>query len=170
VNISESTGQKSVAREKGIQTVSELTRIRLRKALDNNPSAKISGLRCLTLAPSSFINHDLTSKDQEKFLFSKTLAVDLNVENIAAEVLLKNGVKLDAAWKRQLIKTLEIVIADSVAVVVGLELDEDSVKEILNLPSIHTVIFLEDGFEGKDALKANTFFACKKASVTMKTV
>ena len=124
----------------------------------------------MTLAPSSFIQYDLKDKEEEGLLFSKTLASDLNVENIAAEVLLKNGVKLDAAWKRQLIKTLEIVIADNVVVVVGLKIEEDSVEEILSLPGIHTVVFLEDGFEGKDALKANTFFSCKKANITMKTV
>jgi hypothetical protein len=144
--------------------------MRLSKVLESIPNAKASGLRCLTLAPSSFIQHHLKDKEEEGLLFSKTLASDLNVENIAAEVLLKNGVKLDAAWKRQLIKTLEIVIADNVAVIVGLKIEEDSVEEILSLPGIHTVVFLEDGFEGKDALKANTFFACKKANITMKTV
>jgi adenine-specific DNA-methyltransferase len=170
VNIPEPTNEKSFAYKAGITSVSEITRMRLKTVLENIPGAKASGLRCLTLSPSSFIQHDLKDKVEERLLFSKTLASDLNVESIAAEVLLKNGVKLDAAWKRQLIKTLEIVIADNVAVVVGLELEEDSVERILILPGIHTVVFLEDGFEGKDALKANTFFACKKANITMKTV
>ena len=170
VNIPEPTNEKSYAFKNGITSVSEITRMRLKKVIESIPGAKASGLRCLNLAPSSFIQHDLKDKEEEGLLFSKTLASDLSVENIAAEVLLKNGVKLDAAWKRQLIKSLEIVIADSVVVVVGLKIEEDSVEEILRLPGIHTVVFLEDGFEGKDALKANTFFACKKANITMKTV
>ena len=127
-------------------------------------------MRCLTLSPSNFIQLDLKDREAEGLLFAKTVAMDINVENIATEVLLKNGVKFDAVWNRHIIKTLEIVIADNVAVVVGLELEEDSVKQILSLPDIRTIIFLEDGFEGKDALKANTFFACKKINVTMKTV
>jgi adenine-specific DNA-methyltransferase len=170
VNIPEPTHEKSFAQKAGIKSISEITRMRLKRVLENIPGAKDSGLRCLTLSPSNFFQHDLRTKDQEELLFSKTLALDLNVENIAAEVLLKNGVRLDARWKRRAIRELEIVIADNVAVVVGLELEEDSVEEILELESIHTIVFLEDGFEGKDDLKANTFFACKKANVTMKTV
>ena len=110
------------------------------------------------------------SKDQEGLLFAKTLSSDLNVENIASEILLKNGVPLDVTWKREVIGRLEIVIAGNIAVVIGLEIDENSIKEILKIENVHTIVFLEDGFEGKDALKANTFFACKKANLTMKTV
>jgi hypothetical protein len=94
----------------------------------------------------------------------------MNVERIVSEILLKNGIRLDVAWKRESVGSLEVVIADSVAVVVGLELEEDAIEKILEIGNIHTVVFLEDGFEGKDALKANTFFTCKKASITMKTV
>jgi hypothetical protein len=122
------------------------------------------------LSPSNFIQHALQNQDAEEILFSKTLTSELNVENIAAEILLKNGVRLDVSWKRQSIGSLEIVIADSVAVVVGLQLQDELVEKILKIEDIHTIIFLEDGFEGKDALKANTFFACKKSNITMKTV
>jgi adenine-specific DNA-methyltransferase len=170
VNIPEPTHEKSFAQKAGIKSISEITRMRLKRVLENIPGAKESGLRCLYLAPSNFVQHDLRTQTDELLMFSKTLVSDLNVESIAAEVLLKNGVRLDASWKRQKIRTLEVVIAESVAVIVGLELDEDSIEEILELESIHTIVFLEDGFEGKDALKANTFFACKKANVTMKTV
>jgi adenine-specific DNA-methyltransferase len=170
VNIPEPTNEKSFAFKQGIKSVSEITRMRLKKVLESVPGARETGLRCLNLAQSNFIQHDLRTQIDDLLLFSKTLASDLNVESIAAEVLLKNGVRLDASWKRQKIRNLEIVIAESVAVIVGLELDEDSVEEVLSLPSIHTIVFLEDGFEGKDALKANTFFACKKSNVTMKTI
>jgi adenine-specific DNA-methyltransferase len=170
VNIPEPTNEKSFAFKNGITSVSEITRMRLKKVMESIPGSKDSGLRCLTLSPSNFIQLDLKDREAEGLLFAKTVAMDINVENIATEVLLKNGVKFDAVWNRHIIKTLEIVIADNVAVVVGLELEEDSVKQILSLPDIRTIIFLEDGFEGKDALKANTFFACKKINVTMKTV
>ena len=138
--------------------------------MENIPGAKTSGLKCLTLSPSNFFNHALRTEDQEAILFSKTLASDMNVERIVSEILLKNGVRLDAVWKRESVGSLEVIIAESVAVVVSLDLDEDSVDKILTIGNIHTVVFLEDGFEGKDALKANTFFTCKKANITMKTV
>jgi adenine-specific DNA-methyltransferase len=169
VNIPEPTNEKSHAFKMGINSVSEITRIRLKKVLEKIPGAIDSGLRCLTLSPSNFLQHSLQNQDAEEILFSKTLTLDFNVESIAAEILLKNGVRLDVSWKRQSVSSLEIIIADSVAVVVGLELDEESIERILNIENIHTLVFLEDGFEGKDALKANTFFACKKANITMKT-
>ena len=170
VNIPEPTSHKSVAHEKGILSVSDLTRLRLRKTLEKIPSAQHAGLKCLNLSPSNFIHHELISKDQEDLLFAKTLSSDLNVENIASELLLKNGVRLDAQWKRELVGALEVIVADYVAVVVGLDLDKESIEAIFGIANIHTLIFLEDAFEGKDALKANTYFACKKANITMKTV
>jgi adenine-specific DNA-methyltransferase len=170
VNIPEPTNQKSFAFKSGIKSVSDITRIRLRKVLENIPGVGTSGLKCLTLSPSNFIHHELRTEDQEAILFSKTLASDLNVERIASEILLKNGVRLDAVWKRESIGSIEVVVAENVAVVVSLDLDQESIDKILTIGNTHTVVFLEDGFEGKDALKANTFFTCKKANITMKTV
>ena len=170
VNIPEPTNEKSTAYKSGIKSVSDITRMRLRKVLENIPGAKTAGLKCLTLSSSNFIHHELRTDDQESTLFSKTLLSDMNVERIVLEILLKNGVRLDAAWKRKTVGSLEIVIADNVAIVVSLELEENAIDEILKIGNIHTVVFLEDGFEGKDALKANTFFSCKKANISMKTV
>ena len=170
VNIPELTNEKSIAYKSGIKSVSDITRMRLRKVLESTPGAKVSGLRFLNLSPSNFIHHDLITEDQKGVLFSKTLSSDLNVERISTEVLIKNGVRLDVAWERRKVKGLDVVIADKVAVVVGLDLQEDSVEKLLKIENIHTIVFLEDGFEGKDALKANTFFSCKKANITMKTV
>lgn len=170
VNIPEPTNEKSLAFKSGILSVSDITRRRLRKVFELIPGSEASGLRCLTLAPSNFIQYDLKTKEEKNLLFSKTLASELDVENIAAEILLKNGVKLDAPWKRRAIRSLQLIVADNVAIVIGLELDEESIGEILEIREIHTLVFLEDGFEGRDALKANTYFACKKANITMKTV
>jgi adenine-specific DNA-methyltransferase len=170
VNIPEPTNEKSLAFKSGIKSVSDITRRRLRKVFELVPGSVSSGLRCLTLSPSNFIQHDLKTNEEQTLLFSKTLASELNVENVAAEILLKNGVRLDVPWTRQEIRSLKLIVADNVAIVIGLDLDEESVTEILNIGGIHTLVFLEDGFEGKDALKANTYFACKKANVTMKTI
>lgn len=170
INIPELTDHKSVAREQGIEKVSDITRLRLKKILDTIPVAKQAGLRCLSLSPSNFINYDLLNQQQSEILFTKTLVSDLSIENIATEILLKNGVRLDVPWERHRIESVEIVIAGYVAVVGGLELKKELIEKILEIKNIHTIVFLEDGFEGKDALKANTFFACKKANITMKTV
>ncbi|CAN2210508.1 DNA methylase N-4/N-6 [Candidatus Nanopelagicaceae bacterium] len=170
VNINEETNSNSEARKKGFNTVSEITRYRISKVFEENVSARDRGLRCFKLGSSNFIHHNLKHDGDTDQLFSKTLVSDINVENIASEILLKNGVKLDAPWKRQTLGALEVVIANNVTVVVGLDLSKESVEAILEIGNIHTLIFLEDAFEGKDALKANTYFACKKANITMKTV
>lgn len=170
VNIPEFTNEKSLAYKLGIRSVSEITRLRLKRVFEVIPEAKASGLRCLNLAPSNFIQYELMTKGDQNLLFSKTLASELHADKIATEILLKNGVRLDVPWKRHSIHSLNIIVADHVAVVIGLNLDEDLVREVLEISNIHTLVFLEDGFEGKDALKANTFFTCKKANITMKTV
>lgn len=170
VNINEETNPNSEARKKGFNTVSEITRYRIRKVFEENASAGNMGLRCFKLGSSNFIIHNLKNDGEIDQLFSKTLVSDMNVENIASEILLKNGIKLDAPWRRQTVGALEAVTANNVTVVVGLDLSTESVKAILEIGNTHTLIFLEDAFEGKDALKANTYFACKKANITMKTV
>ncbi len=168
VNINEETGESSEARKQGFSTVSEITRLRLKKVFEESKMAQASGLRCLKLDASNFSQHLLKEKDE--LLLANTLAVDVNVENIAMEILLKNGVRLDAPWQRRDYGPVKLIVAQSVAVVVGLELSKDTIEKILALKDIHTVVFLEDAFATKDALKANTFFACKNRNLTMKTV
>jgi adenine-specific DNA-methyltransferase len=60
-------------------------------------------------------------------------------------------------------------VSDEVAVAVGSELDEPAIDEILAL-GVRVVVFLEDDFAGKDAVKANAFTRARDAGITMKTV
>ena len=169
VNIPEPTNPKSVAFENGVLTVSELTRMRLLKCMEKFPISVHQGIKILKLAPSNFIVQDLKEAENQLVLSASTLTMNFDVDGLATELLLKNGIPLEAKWTRHKIDASQVVLAEHVAVVISLEITEAIVSQILSIENIHTVVFLEDAFSGKDALKANTYFACKKANLSMKT-
>lgn len=170
VNMPEPTNEKSVAFQDGIKTVSEITRLRLNKVIEQFPQAKSQGLRCLKLAGSNFLVHELNSNSDQLILEESSLNGPVNIENLATEILLKNGVRLDAEWARPNEFDGKVVIAASVAVVATLDVRNETLETLIETHKIHTVIFLEDAFISKDDLKANLYFRCKNSNVTMKTV
>ena len=127
------------------------------------------GLRTLSLRSSNFRqdreeNDELFSLDESTLLHE-----EFDTDAVAAEVLLKEGVPLEAKWERHQLGTGEIVLADGVAVVMTLDLDDAVVKRALDAEP-RVVVFLEDGFAGSDAVKANAFTNAKNLGIAMKTV
>lgn len=170
VNIPEPTNEKSLAFKDGIRSVSEITRLRLKKVIDRFPSAQVQGLRCLSLSGSNFVIQALHSESDQLLLEESSLNGPINIESISAEVLLKNGVRLDEPWKRPQEFSGRVIIADNVAVIVDVNVQTAILDSLVENYKIHTAIFLEDAFIANDDLKANLYFACKKSNVTMKTV
>lgn len=84
-------------------------------------------------------------------------------------MLLKEGVALEQEWKRHKIAGAEVVVASDVAVVLSDRVDNAVVEEVLKL-GLRIAIFMEDGFAGADAVKANAFTKAKNAGITLKTV
>ena len=132
--------------------------------------AASAGLRVERLAASNF--RDATSADPEDLFDLRESTLDDGehvMEYIAQEVLLKEGVRLDATWERHKAADAPVIVADGVAVVMSLELTQEIADAALALePKV--VVFLEDGFAGADAVKANTFTNAKNANIVMKTV
>jgi len=62
-----------------------------------------------------------------------------------------------------------VVVAGGVAVVLSLDISDLVVAEVLEYTP-RVVVFLEDGFAGNDAVKANAFTNSKNLGITMKTV
>ena len=62
------------------------------------------------------------------------------------------------------------VVSDGVCVVLSRLLSDDIVQAAIDLEAVHTVVFLEDSFAGRDSVKANAHFAFKQANKTMKTI
>jgi len=166
VTLPEQTGENSNARNMGIDKVSDITKLRLQKVMEQIPSAKARGLRNFKLSGSAFA--DTAPVDGQ--LFSETLYNDTPDDAIASEIFLKSGVRLDMPWQRLTVATSPVIISDGVAVVLSRTLDDDIVAGLLKNEECHTVVFLEDAFAGLDDVKANAYFAFKQASKTMKTI
>jgi adenine-specific DNA-methyltransferase len=124
-------------------------------------------LRVLALTDSNF---HTSGEGEELLLTESTLRrEEIDWLAIAAEVLLKEGVPLHAAWERHKAAAATVIISEGVAVVMSLELTNEIADAALALePKV--VVFLEDGFAGADAVKANTFTNAKNANIVMKTV
>lgn len=168
VNLPEPTPLGSSARKAGFETVSAITEQRIRIAL--NREQEYAGLRVERLDRSNFRVGDSPEAEALFDLREATLDDREHVmENIAQEVLLKEGVRLDAPWERHKAAGAPVIVADGVAVVMSLELTQDIADAALDLEP-RVVVFLEDGFAGADAVKANTFTNAKFAGIVMKTV
>ena len=150
--------------------VSDITRTRIEAAMKDVGST--SGLRSLRLDESSFRGPTHTDGgDLFDFdLSESTLTSDqVDLGAVASEVLLKEGVGLDTPWERRTAGGADVVVAGGVAVVLSLDISDLVVAEVLEYTP-RVVVFLEDGFAGNDAVKANAFTNSKNLGITMKTV
>lgn len=170
VNIPEPTGAGSAAREAGFETVSEITYKRIAAVRANVKGASDHGLRVYRLNESAFLEAE--PDESELTLHSSTLRAGYeNQHSVAAEVLLKEGVPLDAAWLEHKFGKISVHVSGGVAVVIGEGLDIASAEMVFDLdPKPHVVVFLEDDLAGKDALKANLLANAKSRGITVKTV
>jgi hypothetical protein len=103
-------------------------------------------------------------------IFETTLQNDSKDEEIVSEIFLKSGLPLDVRWKRIDEQGLKIVFSQGVGVSLNREANIECVERMLDHPEIQTLVFLEDSFQGKDAMKANAYFSCKQKNKSMKTV
>lgn len=167
VNIPEETAEGSEARKAGYETVSTITLARLQWVSQNVEGAAAFGLKAFSLDQSNF---RVAVEGDEVDLSDSTLAwEDTDWQAIAAEVLLKEGVALDAQWERHKVGGAEVIVSDGVAVVLSDKVDNPLVEAVLKLGT-RVVVFLEDGFAGADAVKANAVTNAKNAGITLKTV
>jgi hypothetical protein len=150
-----------------VANLADVTRLRIKKSYEDYGIAE--SVRNLTLAQSNFVNHNSLGQ-ADSLLFESTLQQNYSDDAVAAEVLLKQGVRLDYPWVRVAVDDISVVVSDGVAVVLARKLTDDICNQVLALDNVHTVVFLEDAFAGKDAIKANAHFAFKQANKTMKTI
>jgi adenine-specific DNA-methyltransferase len=145
--------------------VSDITRKRIRTAMETTGTR--SGFRDFALSESNFAQP--AASESLLDLSDSTLAGDPDWDAVAAEVLLKEGVPLDTAWMRRQIAGADVVVAAGVAVVLSLQNTDDLVSGVLNIGA-KVVVFMEDGFAGADAVKANGSTNAKNLGIVMKTV
>ena len=170
VNLPEPVDAESAAGEAGFKTVSEITYRRIEGVMANVPNASQLGLRVYSLAPSLFRRGQVVETMPLFDMSDRTLLADtLDAEFVSTEILVKEGIPLDSQLNREYAASEPLVQADGVAVVQSLELTDEVVEATFRL-SHRVVVFLEDGFAGKDSVKANAFTRARELGITMKTV
>ncbi|MCX6403713.1 MAG: site-specific DNA-methyltransferase [Actinobacteria bacterium] len=168
INIPEATDGNVSCERLEFKKVSDVTRARIMAVAKQREEWLERGLRSLALGPTSFIAQ--TSAGLQFELRAETISESSSDDSITAEVLLKNGVRLDQPWNRLQIAGESAVVSDGVCVVLARELNDEIVVAAKELQGAHAVIFLEDAFAGRDAVKANAVLSFKQANKIMKTV
>ena len=168
VNIPEPTPAGGPARAFGYDVVSQVTLARIEKVLETVAGADQLGLRVYRLGESSF---DTGSAREGQLNLSPTTLrdADADIYTIAAEVLIKEGVPLDAPWTEHQFDDVAVQVSSDVAVACGSAINEAVAEKILDLDA-RIVVLLEDDLAGKDALKANIFTNARNRGITLKTV
>ncbi|GIK78439.1 MAG: adenine methyltransferase [Actinomycetes bacterium] len=168
VNIPEPLDDTSEAFQAGYQSVNDIAISRIAKVMAGVVGAKEQGLRIFSLEESNFRIAD--DENLELDLSGLTL-IRGNAEgpDLAAEILLSEGVRLDKPWEWLEAAGVDVVRCHDVAIVLGLDLTEEVVEAALELKP-RVLVFLEDGFANNDSSKANAFYACQQAGIAMKTV
>ncbi|MFT4010708.1 MAG: site-specific DNA-methyltransferase [Nocardioidaceae bacterium] len=90
-------------------------------------------------------------------------------QRIAAEVLLREGVRLDAAWEWLDLAGVSTVLAGGVCVMLTTELDDSHIEAALALEP-RVLVLLEDAFVDGDSLRLHALAQAERAGVTLKTV
>ena len=147
--------------------ISDITFARITAARAEVEGGERGGLRTLRLVESAF--HQRTADSNTIDLSDTTLRDVLDPLGAAAEILIKEGVPLDATWTHSDAAGAPVIAADGVAVVLTLDLTDQITAAALAQRS-RVLVFLEDGFAGRDAVKANAFTNAKQLGIKMKTV
>ena len=170
VNLPEAVDPESAAAEAGFKTVSEITLSRIVGVMSAVEGASDVGLRVFTLAPSHFRSDDQIDSDSLFDMSDRTLlSSEPDLEAVSAEILVKEGASLGSPLNRKSVGATSLVLADGVAVAQSLDISDEEVEAVFNLRP-RVAVFLEDGFAGKDAVKANAFGRARELGITMKTV
>jgi adenine-specific DNA-methyltransferase len=163
----EPTPEKSAAHKAGLLTVSQITRLRLGKVAELFDGSKLRGLRCFSVSKSNF-RVDVEPTSATPKLFSETLEVQPDPKDIETQISLIQGVRLDLPRTSIDCAGVPAVQIQNTLLVTGLTLTEAAVEAAFATDA-STIIFLEDGFAGKDSLKANAYFYAKSRNIIMRT-
>lgn len=174
-NLPESTPVDSDARAAGLETVAAIARLRIQRAASEVLGAPMP-LRCYRLAESSFKLWDSgkAPTDPEGLgealtLFASSLRDDAADDDISSELLLKEGVALDAAMSRLEIAGQRVVVSGDTAVCLARQSSPELVDALLVL-QVKKLVCLDLAFAGRDEDKANLSIGARKAGIEFRAV
>jgi adenine-specific DNA-methyltransferase len=164
VNIDEATQPNSEARRLGYETVSEITLARITKVHGDSPT---SGFRAFRLSESAFGAPEVFDEDQLAFR-SLSRTTNRSPFDCALEIVSCLGVTLDTRFTEVTEEEQSVLVAGNVAVAIS-NVPSMKLLDIAVASGAKVLAAFEDTFAGKDDLKANLYFACKKANITLRT-
>ena len=168
VNLPEPTPENSAAHDAGYETVSDVTYARIMAGLAHASSTNKEGLKGFPPGESNFANSQ-RAEGEVSFVETTLRENGLDSISIAAEIFLKEGVTFDSQWERLSVAGADAVRAAGVLITLSHEMTDDITRAALDLgPDV--LVFLEDGFAGRDAVKANAHSNAKQLGIKMKTV
>lgn len=163
VTLDEPTDKDSFAKKSGVDKVSEITLLRIRKVIKEIGGA---GLRVFRLGQSGFKPRSLTLEQQ---LISDSTRVDArDIRLVVAEIAVWLGIRLDTSWVLHDQGEIQLLVLEHNVLVIRGALDSQLIDYAQTL-GCRQLICLEDDFIGQDSQRANLFFKCKNANITFKT-
>jgi adenine-specific DNA-methyltransferase len=166
VNIDEPVSGTTEAKNLGFDTVSSITIERIRRVAASLNDNK-SGLRVFRIGESNF-ELPPEMRREHQLLTPNTLKPESGPETVAWQIALSLGQTLDCQVEDEVVSGSKYWSFDQVIVLTDLALSADSLSYALT-KSNGTVVCLEDGFQGKDALKANFYYQARTANRRLKT-
>jgi len=162
VTLDEPTAENSIARKAGIESVSDIALMRLRKVANEFTTAKEQGLRVLRLSKSAFTPY--FAEDGIAYdIADKTLEPDATDHQIVTQIGLLNGVCLDEKWQWLDLAGSKAALLDGNLIVLARTFSEDILIELKTL-KFKNAYFIEDAFAGKDALKKMVIYELAQLS------
>lgn len=190
VQLPERTDEKSEARKAGYETISEITRERIRRAgskilaeeasmLDGRSETLDVGFRAYKLVDTNFTKwHADASMDADKLSDLFTQMGDstddaAHPEALLTEVLLKLGFSLTEQVENMDVADLQVFsVANGLMVAYLNEHVKPSLEQLRVIVALEPerFVILEDAFQGDDELKTNLVQECRTHGVDLWTV
>ena len=190
VQLPERTDEKSEARKAGYETISEITRERIRRAgskilaeevskLDGRAETLDVGFRAYKLVDTNFTKwHADASMDADKLSDLFTQMGDstddaARPEALLTEVLLKLGFSLTEQVENMDVADLQVFsVADGLMLAYLNEHVKPTLEQLRALVALEPerFVILEDAFQGDDELKTNLVQECRTHGVDLWTV
>ena len=166
VTLPEKLQEDSVPFSAGYKTISDISIARIEKVLEKENIVD-KGLRVFELDNSIF---ESDHSEFELNLRPNSLPIDFSDEQVVVEVFLKLGISLDAEWVRIDSHDVNAVLCTETLVVLNRSISQELIDSVFEVQSFNTLVVLEDSLAGKDSLKANLFFTCKKSGIILRTI
>ncbi|MEO8147077.1 MAG: site-specific DNA-methyltransferase [Bacteroidia bacterium] len=188
VQLPEVTKENSVARDKGYNTIAEISKERVRKVIAKIEKERKEtpelfengnlalGFKVFKLSPSNFKmwrGNEITEDNlvTQLDVFTNPVKEESKTDNILYELMLKAGYSLtDKVVIRQALGASKFYSVKEGELIIALEEINQTIIDTIIAAQPQKVITLDNLFTGNDQLKTNTALQMKDAGIDFKTI